>query len=388
MKKYGYHLFIWLTIFLSFVLVVPKVEAVSIADFRKDLAKIKEEKRLNEENSAATQAKIAEAKRKLENISTSIEKTSKDIEQTEKEIKDLEEEIAKKEQQIKDLVVFLQLSNGENFYLKYIFGAESFTDLIYRVSVIEQLTTKNDQLVDEMNGLITENNKKITELEGKKVELNKLNDEVLVQIQQLGSQSSEYFDEGANIDERIASAEKQIQFYVDQGCDETEDISYCTTSIPPDSKYIRPTKSGVITDNYGWREYVCPKCSLFHKGVDIGGNNEGTPVYAVAAGKVAAVDKFGCGGRVLTIDHVINGENVATRYWHLYSIDVKAGDIVMQGQQVATVGGGNTAYYDSCSTGAHLHFEVLTGRYSASIYPSNVIDPRLRVSFPAYGVWW
>ena len=210
-KKYCYHLFLCLTILFSFVFIVPKVEAVSISDFRKDLAKIKEEKRLNDENSALTQAKIAEAKRKLENISASIEKTSSDIEQTEKEIKKLEEEIAKKDQQIKDLVVFLQLSNGENFYLKYIFGAESFTDLIYRVSVIEQLTTKNDQLVDEMNGLITENNKKITELEAKKVELNKLNDDVLVQIQRLGAQSSEYFDEGANIDERIASAEKQIR---------------------------------------------------------------------------------------------------------------------------------------------------------------------------------
>src|SRR5574344_1451256 len=161
MKKYCYHLFICLTILVSLVLTMPKVQAVSIADFRKDLAKIEEEKRLNEENSAATQAKIAEAKRKLENISTSIQTASSDIEQTEKEIKELEEKIDKKQQQIKDLVVFLQLSNGENFYLKYIFGAENFTDLIYRVSVIEQLTTKNDQLVDEMNDLITENNKKI-----------------------------------------------------------------------------------------------------------------------------------------------------------------------------------------------------------------------------------
>lgn len=380
--------FVLLFVLLTFVIAIPEVSAVSIADFRNDLAKIKEEKRLNEENSAATQAKIAAAKEKVNEITRDIFNTNEDIDKTEKEIKQLEEDIERKEEQIKDLVVFLQLSNSENFYLKYIFGAESFTDLIYRVSVIEQLTTKNDALVEEMNALIIENNEKIKQLEEKKKELADLNEQVLVQIQQLGAQSNDYFEEGANIDERIAAAERQIQFYVDEGCGENEDVNVCTSAIPPDSSFIRPTTEGVITDNYGLRDYVCPNCSRFHKGLDIGGNSEGTPVYAVAAGKVVDIDRFYCGGKVLTLEHVVKGELLATRYWHLYSINVSVGDIVMQGQQIATVGGGNTAYYDDCSTGAHLHFEVLSGNYNASIYPVNIMDPRLRVNFPAYGVWW
>lgn len=219
-KKVYNSLFIILLLLSSFLLVIPETKAVSIADFRKNLASLKEEKRQNEENSKATQEKIAAAKKEMQNIERDIANATNDITRTEAEIIKLEEEIEKKEQEIKDLVVFLQLSNSENFYLKYIFGAEDFTDLIYRVSVIQQLTTKNDSLVDEMNDLIKENEKKIKSLEGKKKQLNELNQKVLVQIQKLGKESNSYFEEGANIDERIEAAEEQIQFYVDEGCGE------------------------------------------------------------------------------------------------------------------------------------------------------------------------
>lgn len=388
MKKFYSKFSTILLLIILFISFVPTVSATTLADLKKGLANLKEEKRLNEENNAQVQAKIEEAKKELANIEKNIKEATNTITRTEAEIVQLEKEIEKKEQEIKDLVVFLQLSNSENFYLKYIFGAESFTDLIYRISVIEQLSTKNDNLVDEMNDLIKENEEKIKELEAKKVELNKLNQDVLVQIQKLGSKATDYLEEGADIDERIEAAEKQVAFYVGEGCKDNDNISTCITSVPPDSSLIRPVRSGVVTDNYGWRTYVCSVCSPFHKGMDIGGNREGTPVLASASGVVVDIMKVPCGGKVLTINHEIDGEELATRYWHLYSINVNEGDVVVQGQQVATVGGGNTLYYDQCSDGAHLHFEVLQGYYDASIYPGNVIDPRLKVNFPAYGVWW
>ena len=45
---------------------------------------------------------------------------------------------------------FYQIANSENFYMNYIFGATSYTDFIYRYAIVEQLTSKNKELVYEM----------------------------------------------------------------------------------------------------------------------------------------------------------------------------------------------------------------------------------------------
>lgn len=373
-------------IFIAFLFLTPAVSSLTINDYVRELNKLKEEKRKQDEADAKTQAEIEAAKQRMVEINNDIRTTTETITKTEEEIKELEHKIEVKNSQIKDLVSFLQISDSENFYLKYIFGAENFTDLIYRISVIEQLTTKSDELIKEMNSLITENKQKIVDLEAKKEELKKLNSEVLNQITMLGKERDSYFDEVESIEEQIASAEKQIEQYRKLGCKDNEDLSTCTSMIPSSSGFIRPTKSGIITDNYGWRVDPCAVCSEFHKGVDIGGNNEGTAVYASAAGKVVDISKYSCGGKVLTIDHNIKGKPYATRYWHLYKIVVKEGEYVAQGQKVAEVGGGGTAYYDSCSTGPHLHFEVVKGNYYSPTYLDNVQNPNDYVDFP--GGWW
>ena len=386
--KYVKTIFLLLTIFFTFNISNINVNALTINDYQRELDKLKEEKRKQEEADEKVKQEIEQKKQEMAQVNEKIKQATNDIADKEKEIKDYEGKIEVKEEQIKDLVSFLQISNSENFYLKYIFGAESFTDLIYRISVVEQLTTKSNELIAEMSNLIKENKQNIEELENKKVELNKLNREILDKIASLGKERDSFFDEVESIDEQISIAEKQIKQYRDLGCKDNEELSTCTSLIPSSSGFIRPVKSGIITDDYGWRVDPCAVCSDFHKGMDIGGNSEGTPVLAAAAGKVVGIAKYSCGGKVLTIDHNINGVSYATRYWHLYEIDVNVGEFVVQGQQVAKVGGGNTLYYDSCSTGAHLHFEVLEGHYFAVTYLDQVRNPRDYVNFPAYGVWW
>jgi murein DD-endopeptidase MepM/ murein hydrolase activator NlpD len=54
-------------------------------------------------------------------------------------------------------------------------------------------------------------------------------------------------------------------------------------------------------------------------------------------------------GNVLVIDH---GYGIKTRYGHLASLQVKAGDKLKRGDATATLG--NTGR----STGPHLHYEV------------------------------
>jgi murein DD-endopeptidase MepM/ murein hydrolase activator NlpD len=86
-----------------------------------------------------------------------------------------------------------------------------------------------------------------------------------------------------------------------------------------------------------------------HPAIDIA-NRTGTPILAADAGYVVQVGQFtwGYGNQVL-IDH---GNGLLTRYAHLQSILVKAGQSVDKQQQIGTMGSTGR------STGPHLHFEV------------------------------
>ena len=86
-----------------------------------------------------------------------------------------------------------------------------------------------------------------------------------------------------------------------------------------------------------------------HRGIDVSAV-AGTRIVAPGAGTFASVRrKFGYG---LVIELVHTG-GVVTRYAHLRSALVKAGERVTMGQGIATVGSSGLA------TAPHLHFEVL-----------------------------
>jgi murein DD-endopeptidase MepM/ murein hydrolase activator NlpD len=117
-----------------------------------------------------------------------------------------------------------------------------------------------------------------------------------------------------------------------------------------------PVPIGRMSGGYGPRDAPCAGCSTFHKGADLT-PGEGTPIHAIADGvvrEVSASDNGGLGVYAV-IDHVINGEHVASTYGHMVSgsLQVSAGQAVTAGQILGSVG--NTGQ----STGAHLHFEIL-----------------------------
>jgi murein DD-endopeptidase MepM/ murein hydrolase activator NlpD len=89
-----------------------------------------------------------------------------------------------------------------------------------------------------------------------------------------------------------------------------------------------------------------------HLGIDIA-NRTGVPVVAADAGYVvmAGRDTWGYGNQVV-IDH---GNGYLTRYAHLQTILVKAGQSVSKQQKIGTMGSTGR------STGPHLHFEVIHG---------------------------
>ena len=114
------------------------------------------------------------------------------------------------------------------------------------------------------------------------------------------------------------------------------------------SSFIWPM-NGYVSSEYGDSDGR----SSNHRGIDIAryGGATGAPIYASAGGRVVyATYNSGGYGRLVKIDH---GNGIQTWYAHCNTLLVSVGDVVAQGQQIATAGStGNV-------TGPHLHFEVV-----------------------------
>jgi len=109
---------------------------------------------------------------------------------------------------------------------------------------------------------------------------------------------------------------------------------------------------GAISAPYGvGRSYNGGPVGNFHSGTDFGAD-EGTPVGAAAAGRVAFAGYLATRGNSVLIDH---GAGVYTGYHHMSRIDAAAGADVAQGAQIGAVGATGLA------TGPHLHWELIVG---------------------------
>lgn len=110
---------------------------------------------------------------------------------------------------------------------------------------------------------------------------------------------------------------------------------------------IWPTR-GWVTSDFGSRVDPYTSERVMHAGLDIAGPH-GKEIIAPSDGTVVFAGLEGGYGNVLVIDH---GYGIKTRYGHLASIKVKAGEHIKRGQEIAALG--NTGR----STGPHLHYEV------------------------------
>jgi len=132
--------------------------------------------------------------------------------------------------------------------------------------------------------------------------------------------------------------------------DKTEDgVPVVKTAI----QFINPLASGTVTLGFGPARDPFTGKPWQHIGVDLKAL-VGEPVRASSDGQVVdAVEEYTVNegrGRYITIQHQ---DGFATRYTHLQSLKVKAGDQVHAGDVIGTVGSTGR------STGPHLHFELL-----------------------------
>ena len=117
---------------------------------------------------------------------------------------------------------------------------------------------------------------------------------------------------------------------------------------------------GRVTSNYGLRMHPILGYHRMHRGLDFRASY-GTPILAVADGRVSGAGWAGGYGRQVRLTH---SNGIATSYSHMSRIAVSPGGRVRQGQVIGYVGS------TGLSTGPHLHFE--TYRNGGHVNPRSV----------------
>ncbi len=339
-----------------------EVKGETLRDYKNKVAELQNQK-------AESDALTAEAKRNIESKSQAIRNANNTIISNEAKVEESKTLVAESQEQIKikqneleDVIKILQYTeiNNEEIYVDFIFSSSSISELMERQAIMEQIVNYTVEELESLEKLIVENQTLQVKLANDNVDLENSITKYEAQLEEL----HEYVDKQASIGlgfaDQIKVQQNLIKLYEQAGCKDNDDINDCYYSkMEGSGSFSRPLTKGKVTQ--AWNKS--------HGGIDLGGNSEGTPVYAPASGTVIYVAyKTSCGGNIVYMHSLVDGKKYTVEMAHLLSIKVSSGQKVQKGQIIGTVGGYSTSHalsgsYDYCSFGAHLHYAISYGYY-------------------------
>ena len=250
---------------------------------------------------------------------------------------------------------------GTVSYWSVLFKATSFTDLLGRLDIVNEIMDADQKVIDDLQALQVEiGEKKVsleeqktqseaakTELLAKKTELNVQRERANKLVQQLRASKAEVQEDMDDLSAEEAAVQAQIVKLSKRLAEEQAAKGQASNTAL--GGYIWPVNSRRITSTFGGRASPGGIGSTNHKGLDIGGVGYNSQVFAAKAGTVI-VSQYSRGyGNYVVVSH---GSGNTTLYAHMSSRKVSVGQYVKQGAVLGITGStGN-------STGPHLHFEI------------------------------
>lgn len=303
---------------------------------------------------------IANTTAQIQNVEAQIDQYAALITQTQAELVEAQEKEEAQYELFCSRVRAME-ERGTISYWSVLFKADSFTDLLSRLDIINEIMDSDQAVIDELEALQAEIETKMSELEtskaeeenakaelvSKKNELDAQRKEANAVIQELSSNESETEAALSDLQAEQDALWAEAQRLSDQLVAQQAANGQSTESNP--GGYIWPVDSRYITSTVGGRASPGGIGSTNHKGTDIGRVGYTSSVYASKAGTVIVSQYSSSYGNYVVISH---GSGNTTLYAHMSSRKVSVGDYVNQGDVIGITGStGN-------STGPHLHFEV------------------------------
>lgn len=249
---------------------------------------------------------------------------------------------------------------GTTSYWTVLFKADSFSDLLSRLSDVQEVMNYDQAILDslrhlraqiqdkqdEQERLMAESEAAKVELEAQKVELDQQQAEAQAMYDEIQANIKAYEAQLAEVEAERSRIEAEI-------ARKSEEMARQLMLTATKGGYIWPeTVSRRITSPQGPRNTGIKGASTNHKGVDIGGVGTSTSVLATKAGVVQTSAYSSSYGNYVVIYH---GPGNTTLYAHMSSRSVKEGDNVSQGQVIGITGS------TGVSSGPHLHYEITEG---------------------------
>lgn len=383
---------------VSFIALPVDTSAKTIQEFENEVTRYTKELEEKKANLARNNEEVQQIIKKIKNIESQIEEAENEIKRLQEEIEASQKEIERKSEESKNIISYYQVSNGENAYLEYAFGAESITDMIYRLSIVEQLTEYNNKIMKELEELIKKNQATQEELKKKEEELKGLKQELKAEQARIEADSAHIKESMPSIQEQINSARDSVKYYKSLGCGASEDIQACEyrvsqergSSLPSVGFFSRPMDYGYLVRGM-WGG---------HMGYDLSSGNKNIAIHPIAAGMIHAIYTDACttsywcssmgywcngNAKIVVVKHNYNGRYIYSSYVHLSGYgNIWEGQYVSKDTVIGYMG------TTGCSTGEHLHLEMAdchwkNGGCSYNSYTNRLIDPGNLINFP--GSW-
>ena len=289
---------------------------------------------------------------------------------------------------------------GEVSYWEVIFKANSFTDLLDRLNMIEEIAAADKRHLQELSDAADavevaqeELETEKADLEETKLELDATELELDAKREEADALILELLEKADDLEALEAEFEAQEQAFLEEiaakeieydAAKQAEWEAYMATYVPPttapavtstnngtttssggttttttttttssSATWLVPCSYTSITSPFGYRTAPTTGASTYHQGVDLD-TGTGWPVYATRAG-IAYTAYGSAAGNYVTIDHQDGFKSI---YMHLSGFSISNGTVVSAGQQIGLTGS------TGVSTGDHLHFGIsLNGVY-------------------------
>ena len=411
-------------------LLPTRASAASSSEIRKQINQLKEEKEEIKEKIKEVQAEYEENEDEIADIIARKNVIDQEINLLSAEVRNITNQIsafniliADKQDELDTAEErYLQLNKenkmrvrtmeeeGELSYWEVLFKANSFSDLLDRLNMVEEIAASDNRRLKALSEaadavevaqieLETEKadleqtkldmDATQQELDAKRVEADDLIQELLTKADDLEALEAEFEQMEADFLEEIAN--KELEY---DEAKQREWEAYMATYVPPTTAppqgatnnstpsngssnnggssgggsagssggggWLVPCSYTSITSPFGYRVAPTGGASTYHQGVDLD-TGTGWPVVASRAG-IAYTAYGSAAGNYVTIDHQDGFRSI---YMHLSAFSVSNGTIVSAGQQIGLTGS------TGVSTGDHLHFGIsLNGVY---VNPCNYV---------------